>query len=268
MTYVTFIILGRTGNNIGQYLTAKTISLLFNKTYIPIENIENHENQMYIDDNQLFEISKGKINIDNVNIVFKGFFQNVTFVNSRRKTLLELLPHSDDYWYSGSNKVYIRDFFTTQKFDTITWNNHDVVIHLRLDDFIHEGHHTTNLIHPNYYLNTLKSLDFTPNRVFIVCDILRQDWERRYLDYFSSCNPIICHNSLYHDCEILRNCPILIHSNSTFCWFQSFLSTNKTIRYIPLTYFHNNIIEELGKIEETDILQEVSSMTHEAVNSL
>ena len=63
------------------------------------------------------------------------------------------------------------------------------------------------------------------------------------------------------DFALMRDCPILIHSNSTLCWMASFLSEKKTKRYIPKTNYYIN--QSLNKIEENDTLIEVKTMEKE-----
>ena len=122
---------------------------------------------------------------------------------------------------------------------------------------------STSVIHPYYYLNILKNINF--GRVIIVCDNIKENWEKNYFKFFSKYNPIVVQGSLENDCAILRNCKRLIHSSSTLCWFMSYMS-HKTERYIPNYSFVNT--QKLGKITPEDKLIIPTIMTSEAIDIL
>ena len=84
---------------------------------------------------------------------------------------------------------------------------------LRLDDFIQLPDPVSDIIPPSYYLDIIESRNF--NRLIIVCDTIRHDWERKYLEFFDKWTPTLIQKDIYHDCALYREAPYLIHSNST-----------------------------------------------------
>jgi len=64
---------------------------------------------------------------------------------------------------------------------------------------------------------------------------------------------------------MMRDCPNLLHSNSTLCWFMSFVSTKRS-RIIPQTHFYQG--QNLTKIEEKDIVLQVNPLRHQEVYQL
>jgi hypothetical protein len=69
------------------------------------------------------------------------------------------------------------------------------------------------------------------------------------------------------DFALMRDCPALIHSNSSLCWIASFLS-NKTdkCRFIPVTGTYSS--QHLEEISSTDVVVRVQPMEHKEVYAL
>ena len=253
----------RTGNIIFQYLISKVISIDFNLTYLPIEEIPTRDNVFLINEENVEDFLDKKIDIGEQNIICDGFFQKDSLYISRRENLLLKLYQSEDYWYGcHGEKQTIADFLYKKHSYDIQPN--DIVVSLRLDDFIQLPRETSDIIPPEYYLNILESISF--DQLYIVCDTIRHDWEHRYIEFFNKWNPILIQKDLLHDCAIMRDCPRLIHSNSTLCWIMSFFSKTKTQRYIPKTNFYGG--QSLNHIEKTDVLQHIKPLPHHDVYHL
>lgn len=288
----------RTGNILFQYLISKVISIEFGHKYIPIEEFTkncleedtrilknsstsvgeveskdfvgeaetNHSNRQLffiVNENNIDDVLNNIIDIREQNIICDGFFQKDSLYIPRRDILLDNLYNSNDYWFGCyGEKQNIRDFLYSTHSCHI--NNKDVVISLRLDDFIQLPCPTSDILPPEYYLNILETLDF--NSLFIVCDTIRHDWEHKYIEFFNKWNPQLIQEDLIHDCALMRECPILIHSNSTLCWIMSFLSKKKIQRYIPRTNFYGG--QSLNNIEENDVLQIINPLKHQEVYKL
>ena len=73
--------------------------------------------------------------------------------------------------------------------------------------------------------------------------------------------------TLLEDFALMRDCPAFIHSNSSLCWFSSFISKNKTNRFIPITGTypsqHLEIIES-----DKDEVKRIRPMKHKDVYAL
>ena len=146
--------MGRTGNNIYQmiiayYFSEKTNQKISNplKNYIKFNN-ENKDEKQYQEN---FVISDSNINKivnipPNKNIIIKGFFQEPEYIKSisqfivEKSSLIVLPPkYKENYW----------------------------VLHLRLDDFNHEGHNT-QVLDPLYYISILEKEK--PSKIFLIFD--------------------------------------------------------------------------------------------------
>ena len=268
MVYVTFekIPSARTGNLLFQYLFVKRLSIQFGHTYIPIEEVTHQDNVLRITDDTaksyLFEKCL-HTTMKNKNIICRGFFQQDIYFNDYRQRLLEEIYHCEDYFIGcGGEKEYIKTFLTgsqKQKFrDT------DVVLSLRLDDFIQLPCPTSDILPPSFYLDILESIYF--DTLYIVCDKLHHDWEHKYMRFFDKWSPVLLQNDLLEDCGVMLDCPQFIHSNSTLCWFMSFCSQKKKERFIPQTHFYGG--QKLGVIERGDRIYNVNPLKHQEVYDL
>ena len=266
---------GRTGNLIFEYMICKLIELKFEcHRYIPYDKFPTNDlsNAFIITDDNLEEVLSTPyfsfILLQNKNIICNGYFQKSKFFegNENRILLLEKMKEStEDYWILNDRKYYITDFFKETPRFSVT--EKDVVISLRLDDFIQYPRATSDILPPNYYLDILDNLEF--NRLYIICDKVTRDWEYRYLEFFSKWNPtFVIGDTLLKDGALMRDCPVFIHSNSTLAWLMSFFSQdpNKK-RYIPCTDQYT--VQRLEHINlTTDIVSHIQPLTHDEVHNL
>ena len=261
---------GRTGNLLFEYMICKLIEIKFKcHQYIPYDKYTQNNSDFVITDENIEEILSSSffifVLLQNKNIICNGYFQKSKFFVENRQDLIEIMKEStEDYWILNDHKYYITDFFKEKPRYSVT--EKDVVISLRLDDFIQYPRPTSDILPPKYYLDILNKLSF--NKLYIVCDKLRHDWEYRYLEFFRKWNPtFVIGDTLLKDGALMRDCPTLIHSNSTFAWLMSFFSqkTDKK-RYIPCT--DQYAVQNLEHIDTTDIVEHVISLTHDEVHNL
>ena len=266
---------GRTGNNIFQYLAAKLIQIKYGHVYVPFKDVLEGD---VVTETEYDTDLSGYHN----NIICKGYFQKSAFFVPYREQLLAAIKDCDDYWFDDyGNKVMIRDFFrrsprivpdnhemvNPSDHEMVNPSDHDVVISLRLDDFIQRPCPTSDILPPTYYLDILEEEMRKGGKLFIVSDILRWDWEHKYVEFFRKWSPVFFHEDLLTDFAFIRDCPTLVHSNSTFCWLASFFSERSDKRrYIPNTHFY--VGQSLNKIAETDIVCDVSPLHHAEVYAL
>ena len=301
----------RTGNILFQYLFCIRISLLYGHKYVAIEDLDvpnltktvplfklTDSNYRDLDENpdarrsvgfrsnagvssnsvpasrvqeeetrRSFDDSK----IQTSHILCEGFFQRDEFYLPIRERLLEYLSTTDDSWIGFSGKrEYIRDFMTSQHSTSITAN--DIVMSLRLDDFIQLPNPTSDILSPQYYMDVLEKWFSTSGRedgrLVVVSDKFRHHWEHKYIEHFAKWSPIIVQKTLLEDFALMRDCPALIHSNSSLCWFASFLSLVKVKhRYIPVTGTYSS--QHLEAIcLETDSVIHARPMDHAAIYAL
>lgn len=277
--FISYLPQGRLGNNLFQYITCKLLEcILPNLKYTFDYNvIINLEHLILTEDDYIKLIFSQKTTVfdylKNKNILCNGYFQNENLLIKYRHKILNSLDISDDFF-----QRYDRIYPSTKDIKFISKINYflrsplnfdlyddDIVLSLRLDDFInsHNLNFETSILPYTFYTEILDKIEY--NRVIIVCDILRESWEHKYIKKFSKYNPIILHQDLESDIAILRNCKRLIHSNSTMCWFFSFIS-HKIERYIPNYSFVDT--QKLTKIVEKDFLIDVVPMKKLEIENL
>ena len=211
--------------------------------------------------------------LKNTNIILNGYFQKSKYFVPYREKLINMIlnENNNDYWIKNNEKIYVKNLLFTTKHSIENLDKNDIVLNLRLDDFIQMPNPKSDILPPQYYLNILESLlsEFAKKSIFpkiyIVCDRIHHDWEYRYLKFFDKYSPILIQQSLEHDIALMRDANILIHSNSTLCWLSSFFSTlsNKR-RFIPKTFHYSS--QDLNKInKETDVLFLVKTLEHQEV---
>jgi hypothetical protein len=275
MPLVTFIVEGRTGNNLFQYMAAKLFSLHYGHTYVPIHELNGENIEiLFINDDDMTIALKGKSHehVQGKNIACVGYFQKSDMFTPYRKVLIETLKTCDDYWCDEKGrKVHIKDFFTASHKQEL--GPRDVVMSLRLDDFLHINFlgvpgKTSDILPPKYYTDILEKMprnadESVLGKLYIVSDKLRNDWEENYVKNFDPWSPIMVQDDIMSDFALMRDCPTLIHSNSTLCWIASFFCDKDKTRVIPITYFYKN--QSLEKIEDTDTFIVVKPLLHHQV---
>jgi hypothetical protein len=268
--FITFVNdMGRTGNNVFQYMTCKLLSHLYgnNHIYVSIDMLSNNDkkNVFYIkDENINHYINNPPSNISNINIICDGYFQISDLFVPYREELLKIMydVNNHDYWVRNGKREYINNIMNSNhKFNDI--KDDDIVISLRLDDFIQLPDPKSDIVPPQYYTDIIENYGKF-NRLFIVCDHIKYSWETNYLQFFNKWDPILIQESLEHDCALLREAPVLLHSNSTLCWIMSFFSLNNNKkRFIPKTFHYTN--QSLNKIQDSDIISHVKTLSHNDV---
>jgi hypothetical protein len=273
--FVTFIEQGRTGNLIFQYLGCKLIQLKFKHIYISYEKFVQegyNKNCIEIKEDELFPLIEDESRVLNKHIILNGYFQkSATFVKYR-KELLELLDKSLDDTWKLDGKVYGISDFVKKDDNVLPISKHDIVLNIRLDDFIQLPRERSDILPPSYYIDMINRIPKTPEtKIYIICDKIRYTWEKEYLDCFKHYNVVLgvpgYDGSIWSDFKIIRDCNILIHSNSTFCWIASFLSKEESkLRFIPRTRFYGG--QNLEIIEATDTLLDLPTLSHHDVFNL
>ncbi len=263
---ITYEAYGRTGNNLIQFATCKLIQIMFGRhSFVFNKKLADY----YILDDKLYQkLIKGDRDteeiVKNRNILCQGYFQDDRLLLRFREQLVEEIMKSRDTIYDNNcRNRSLHSFFQT--IPLINPSEKDIVVSLRLEDFFHADASSTNIIPPQFYLDILSYQKY--ERLIIVCkrpsSDPKADWEKKYLSKFMHLKPLITHGTVEQDSALIRVAPRLIHSNSTLCWFNSYLS-NKFQRFIPDTGFYPE--QRLGLIDpDTDILIKVKPMTHNEV---
>lgn len=251
---------GRFGNQIFPYLLAKIIGINFGHTYIDHENFmlihNNNKITIHEDVYQNFDTSL----IRNNHIELDGYFQQSIYYIEYRHQLINIVNDSNnmDYWTYNYQKIYIVDFFKVKSM--INFTDNDILISLRLDDFIQLPCPKSDILPLDYYTNILDQTKY--DKLYIVSDAIKHGWEYNYLRAFDKYKYIHIQGTIESDAAVMRSAKMIIHSNSTLCWVMSFLS-NKISRHIPNTNFYPK--QKLLEIEPSDKLYQINTLTHDEV---
>jgi hypothetical protein len=148
----------------------------------------------------------------------------------------------------------IKSYFILDKVDK---NTDDLVMHLRLGDFMHSDN-VSEVIHPDCYLKILEDLKDKYRMLYIVVNDVKEQWEKDYLERFNKYSPIIISGTMKEDFNFIRRFTNVIVSNSTFAYWAAFLGNAENIySFNKSGYFqdennmikcHGNHIRDLDKI--------------------
>ena len=249
--YITYNAQGRTCNNIFQYFSTKVIQKLINDSYrlkhpsgLGPENQKdnickfidvNDSNRqtllatnrwLRIDDNFFINfynsLKHNLFNNFNANFYIDGFFQLDCFINSHLDFIKSLICETNKD--SINAKYNINQLYTAFKDYSPEFTDNDLVVHLRLDDFINEGHNSY-VLKPECYIQSIKRVQDIHKfkTIYIVVDKIRRVWEKEYIDKLlrdlSIYNISILETAdLFTDMARLYSAKNVFCSNSTFCW--------------------------------------------------
>ena len=257
---------GRLGNNLFQYMTCK----LFWKTHRYVDYLTFLS--MGLSYTRMTD-DMGGVGVEG-HVLCDGYFQKShLFIPHRDRLIADILQSDDifvqklndncDVVIGGTNftRYPVKELFAQTH--TYTFEPDDVVMSLRLDDFIQLPCRTSDIIPPQYYLNILENLTY--KQLYIVCDVLRHPWETAYMRYFAHLKPILIQGSVRHDFAVMRSAPRFLQSNSTLSWLAGFFGQAQQ-RYIPRTHMYAS--QELLAITDSDIVQDVQPLPHSQVYSL
>jgi hypothetical protein len=231
--YVIIKFKGRYGNHLFMYFIAriyaeknnlKLISGVKN-TYFKIRKaiIDKHFLNKNINKFKKYEITDKDYN-NNTNSLpfygpgiytFNGYFQNENFFYLNRNKIL-------NYVNNEINKKNI------------------CVLHVRLDDYFYKNKRHL-IINHNYYIDCIKKYCDEYDKIYIICDKLRHNWEKKHMnniiEKIKLLNKIPIYNqqSIKDDIQQIINSKCIITSNSTFCFWASFFSKAEKIISFPYT---------------------------------
>lgn len=169
-------------------------------------------------------------------VVFQGCFQYFDILKIYKKQIFHYLREHTEYILTMpdnfNNKYYIRDFLITPN---IFNKYYDIVVHIRLEDFIN----IDKIHHPYCLENVINNIivyenNIDKNKICFVCNKITTDLEEKYLNFFKGkYNIIIESNDAITDFHIMKNSKILLCSLSTFSWCAAFFSNTIHRIYFP-----------------------------------
>jgi hypothetical protein len=100
----------------------------------------------------------------------------------------------------------------------------DVVLHLRLADYINVTHKP--IIDPVWYYSVLKNNELLKKNIYCVVENSDNQWEKEYIKKLKILIPNIKIQSTdaRQDWKFIRQFGTILCSNSSFCWWAAFLS--------------------------------------------
>lgn len=240
---------GRLGNAIFRYLA----STLFCIVYGAERSIKVHEANYSVSDELFIQFMNAKLaGIDfiierNTNYIFNGYYQHdLIYQTFKNEIILHIVNNPNDKLITvGIHEPYQREvFFST---DLIYTNKkipkYDVVVHLRLEDFITNN----SAIHPKSIKDVLDKIGKT-GYCFVVNE-LKTEVERKYVEYFRKYYDVVIEsNDIITDYHIMKNANILVCQCSTISWAAALMSHTITRVYLP--NYKNQRVHE-GRYWET-----------------
>jgi hypothetical protein len=216
---------------------------------------------MKINDNNYFKYYENcKIN----NLIMDGYFQFDKIYLENKKEIIYFIENNKNNHRikTDRNEVFlIKDLIDNIELDPL--KIYDIVIHLRLDDFIE----LDDFIDYRSIIRLLKEIGskngLKNNKIAIVIQKIYSKEDNEYLNnllnWFKQNNIEVNveSNDLITDFNIMKQCKTLICSNSTLSWSAAYLSKNIELCYMPTsisneerfkkpienTLFYNTIIE-------------------------
>ena len=245
MKTVKFLVQGQFGNNLFQYFAAEIIKKIYGYDEVKATFEINLEFNTIIDDFKFKRIITAylqgeKIPIDDSkDILMNGFFQRSEIFLKERDFIRSLFVESN--MNNISNRIKIGNIIKYQTKHTIQPTENDLVLHVRLAgsfqwaDFIDMENKTSQLYCPEKIKDIIKSIKY--DKLYIVCNTPKGDWEKEYLNEFSDLNPIIVTGLLGDDFDFMLKAKKLITSASTMAWMAAMLGNADEI-HIPYNRYY------------------------------
>ena len=221
--------IGRLGNAIFRYLASSLFCILYDAQRTDC----SEECDSIITDEIFFKWFNTILHdkdytvpsIHRSNYVFDGYFQHDKIYKLYKNELITWIhDHPDDILRTDGSIP----FFRANDILSVSSKYYDIVVHIRLDDFLSLGW----VIHPLSLKGVLDRLNSTS--FCFVCDTMSKYIEHRYIDYFKKYYDItIESNDVLEDYGIMKNAKTLVCSMSTLSWCASLFSNNDQIVYFP-----------------------------------
>ena len=224
---------GRYGNHLFMYFIAKVYAEKNNLKLI--SSIKN----------TYFKIKKNAIdkNFLNKNINKLKKYE-ITDKDYNNKT--DSLPFYGKGIYIFNGYFQNENFFYFNKNNILNYVNYEVnkknicVLHVRLDDYYYKNKRHL-IINHNYYIDCIKKYCGGYDEIYIICDKLRHNWEKKYMNNLIekikllNKTPIYNKQTIHEDIQYIIDSKCIVTSNSTFCFWASFFSNAEKIISFPYT---------------------------------
>jgi hypothetical protein len=230
---------GRLGNSIFRLFANIIFCIVYDINSTIVNNNIQYKPNIIIDDVYFIIFSNNIINkslIRNINknsvLLFNGYFQHDKIYTLFKPQIVNFIKnHPEIILTTDRNENY--KAIELVNFDILSNKKYNIVIHLRLEDFI-EISHVINPISIKKIIDCLVSE--YPNETFcFVLNTPKTEIEEKYINYLTEnlSNYNIESNDVMTDFTIMRNAKTLVCSCSTLSWAASFLSNVVEKVYMP-----------------------------------
>lgn len=245
MKVVKFLVQGQFGNNLFQYFASEIIKKIYAYDEVKPTFEINLEFNTIIDDAKFKRIINAYLNGDKVeidtskDILMIGFFQRSEIFVKEREFIRSLFV--EDNMTNISNRIKIGNIVKYQTKHTIEPTENDLVLHVRLAgsfewaDFIDMENKTSQLYEPERVKEIIKGIKY--DKLYIVCNTPKADWEKEYLSEFDDLNPIIVSAGLGDDFDFMLKAKKFITSASTMSWMAAMLGSANEVHIPYNTYY-------------------------------
>lgn len=206
--------------------------------------------------NNLFQYVFARILAEKNGLQMKKPWEHPEFISITEpvagRTILNPTAYIDDQvkiedWYNmdyTQSHVVIKGFFQypelyiPYKNKILSWmflpemaagHEDDIVCHLRLDDYIL----LNEVISPEWYAGILNRPENAGKRVTVVFQQPKRNWEMEYINKLKAlCSRELLFyfgNDIVRDFHFIRSFGTILCSNSSYCWWATFLSRAKKV---------------------------------------
>lgn len=227
------------GNAVFSQYAAILFAILFDAEIVNIEDKskiqEYYDTYIHVDDAYFMNIVNAKIERDetiidiNRNYFLIGYYQHDSYFVKYKREIIEYIEKNPSQMIFASH--YSKPYQFMDIIEKKEVNVYDVVIHIRLGDFIKLAW----TMDPNSLIDVIETLDRKEN----VCIVLKEpvtELEKKYVKYILSYLPNVVfemNESPIIDYNIMRNARTLVCSCSTFSWVASFMGCENQLVYFP-----------------------------------
>ena len=193
------------------------------------------------DTNFIDYISSDYLHHFNGDIIMDTYFQFDEIYLNNKEFILHFIENNKNEHVvkTDNNESYLlKDIYDNLVLDTNKL--YDIVIHLRLDDF----NNREDYIDYDYLIKLFNTIDFSEKKNAIVVQKPNNTSDltvlNRYLSWFKNKNYTINveSNDTITDFNIMKQCKLLICSNSTLSWSAAYLSKDIELCYFPNYCFY------------------------------
>ncbi len=245
MKTVKFLVQGQFGNNLFQYFASEIIKKIYGYDEVKPTFEINLEFNTVIDDAKFKKIITAYLNGDRYeldtskDILMFGFFQRSEIFLKEREYLRSLFTAEN--MSNISNRIKIGLIVKYQTKHTIQPTENDLVLHVRLAgsfqwaDFIDMENRTSQLYDPEQLKEIIRGIKY--DKLYIVCNTPKGEWEKEYLAEFNDLNPVIISGLLGDDFDFMLKAKKLVTSASTMAWMAAFLGNADEVHIPYNTYY-------------------------------